>query len=90
MADVQARALVRVKAIGSSPRGQYVAFEEFGYQHGRTKPYSKIRIMNVWKSEYVDIPVQVIGKKRGEQLISVREKAKDLALDKLKKFNIAI
>lgn len=87
--QVQAKALVRVKAIGSSPRGQFVAFEEFGYKNGRKTPYSKIRVMNVWKNKYVDDPVQVIGVEEDDRLNQIREKAKDLASKKLKKFNIS-
>ncbi|MEE2670751.1 MAG: hypothetical protein VYA54_03530 [Bdellovibrionota bacterium] len=85
---VSAKTLVRINAIGASPRGQYVAFEEFGYKEGRKTPYSKIRVMNVWKNKYVEEPVQVIGTKKEEKLEEVRKKAKDLALRKFKKFNI--
>ncbi len=87
--QIEAKSLVRVKAIGSSPRGQFVAFEEFGYKNGRKTPYSKIRVMNVWKNKYVDKPVQVIGIIEEDRLNQVREKAKDLAVKKLKKFNIS-
>ncbi|MAZ50099.1 MAG: hypothetical protein CME65_16165 [Halobacteriovoraceae bacterium] len=86
--SVPAKTLVRINTIGASPRGQYVAFEEFGYKEGRKFPYSKIRVMNVWKNKYVDDPIQVIGKKEEENLHHVRKKAKDLALKKFKKFNI--
>lgn len=86
--SVPAKTLVRINTIGSSPRGQYVAFEEFGYKEGRKFPYSKIRVMNVWKNKYVDDPIQVIGKEEEENLHQVRKKAKDLALKKFKKFNI--
>lgn len=85
---VSAKTLVRINAIGASPRGQYVAFEEFGYKEGRKTPYSKIRVMNVWKNKYVEEPIQVIGTKKEENLEEVRKKAKDLALRKFKKFNI--
>ncbi len=85
---VSAKTLVRINAIGASPRGQYVAFEEFGYKEGRKTPYSKIRVMNVWKNKYVEEPIQVIGTKKEEKLEEVRKKAKDLALRKFKKFNI--
>jgi predicted secreted protein len=87
--QVQAKNLVRVKAIGASPRGQYVAFEEFGYKNGRKIPFSKIRVMNVWKNKYVDTPIQVIGAGEQERLNQVREKAKELATKKLQKFNIS-
>jgi predicted secreted protein len=88
--SVQASNLVRVKALGSSPRGQYVAFEEFGYKNGRKLPFSKIRIMNVWKNKYADKPVQVVGNTDGVNLNHVRIKAKSLAQKQLEKFNIVI
>lgn len=84
-----AKTLVRVNAIGSSPRGQYVAFEEFGYKEGRKFPFSKIRVMNVWKNKYMDESVIVIGKDKEDRLEVIRQKAKAQALKKLKKFNIS-
>ena len=84
----QAGPMVRVKALGSSPRGQYVAFEEFGYQDGKRIPYSKIRVRNMWKNRYEGKPVSVFGSKKSDQLNIVRDKAKGLAANKLKKFNI--
>lgn len=86
---VQSNPLVRIKAIGSSPRGQYVAFEEFGYKNGRKFPYSRIRVMNVWKNKYVDTPIYLIGTEKDDRLNSIRSKAKSLAVKKLKKFNIS-
>lgn len=86
---VPAKTLVRINAIGSSPRGQYVAFEEFGYKEGRKFPFSKIRVMNVWKNKYVEDAVQVIGKDESDRLQAIRQKAKAMADKKLKKFNIS-
>ena len=88
--SAHANNMVRVKALGSSPRGQFVAFEEFGYKNGRKIPFSKIRIMNMWKNKYADKPIQVLGKRKEINLEFVREKAKRLAIDRLKKFNITI
>jgi predicted secreted protein len=83
--------MVRVKAIGSSPKGQFVAFEEFGYKDGNRKvPFSKIRVMNMWKNKYVEKPVNIIGNSEKENLSNVRDRAKELAHQKLKKFNISI
>ena len=88
--QVQARNLVRVMAIGSSPRGQFVAFEEFGYQNGRKIPYSKIRVMNMWQNKYVTEAVFVIGDKDDDKLALVRVKAKSQAVTQFKQFNISI
>lgn len=87
---VQAKNLVRVKAIGSSPKGQYVAFEEFGYKNGRKTAFSKIRVMNMWKNKMMSSPIQVIGNSQKNKLQDIRIEAKDKASLHLKKYNIAI
>ncbi len=87
--SLYAKTIVRVKALGTSPKGQYVAFEEFGYKSlGKEVAFSRIRVMNMWKNRYVDRPIQVIGKDEKERLGEIRQKAKDLAIKKLKKYNI--
>jgi predicted secreted protein len=87
---VQAKNLVRVKAIGSSPKGQYVAFEEFGYKNGRKTAFSKIRVMNMWKNKMMSSPVQVIGNSQKNKLQDIRIEAKGKASLQFKKYNIAI
>lgn len=84
----QSGTMVRIKALGSSPRGQYVAFEEFGYLDGVKLPYSKIRIRNMWKNKEVEKPIEVIGRGQDARLNAIRQKAKDLAHKKFQKFNI--
>lgn len=86
--NTQARNFVRVMAIGSSPKGQFVAFEEFGYQNGKTLPFSKIRIMNMWKNKYITAPILVVANKEADDLRQVRSKAKTQAQSFLKKYNI--
>lgn len=83
-----AKNTVKIKTIGKSPKGQYVAFEEFGFKNNQKIPYSRIRVMNMWKNKYVDTPVDVVGTKEDAKLKDIRMKAKKLAQDKLKKFNI--
>lgn len=87
--ELWAKTLIRVSAIGSSPKGQFVAFEEFGYKDGERSPFSRIRIMNMWKSKFVDLPVQVIGSEKKDDLEQVRTRAKGLAAERFKKFNIS-
>ncbi len=87
--SVQARAFVRVKSIGASPRGQFVAIEEFGYKKNRELPFSRIRVMNVWKNKYIGDPIDVIGTQEGSELRKVREQAKKRAAEQFKKFNIS-
>jgi len=86
--QVFAKNMVRIKTIGSSPKGQYVAIEEFGFKNNQQVPYSRIRVMNMWKNKYVDQPVHVVGSKEDNNLKDIRIKAKKLAQDKLKRFNI--
>ena len=82
-------AMVKVKALGSFPRGQFVACEEYGHKNSNGHSFSKIRIMNVWKNSYVEDPIQIIGKKGDKELGLVRMKAKKIASKRLKKFNIS-
>lgn len=87
--------MIRVQALGSSPKGQYVAFEEFGYMDGLKAPFSQIRVKNVWKDRYVDQPIKVVDEGKEEKqedemaLEQVRAKAKSLAREKLKTYNIS-
>lgn len=81
--------LVKVKAIGKSPKGQFIAFEEFGFTHSDQKPFSKIRVMNMWKNKYVTKEVKVTGLEDETSLDQVRAKAKKLARKDLISFNIS-
>lgn len=85
-----ANTTVSVHPIGSSPKGQYVAFEEFGYLNNSKVPFSKIKIMNVWKQQYVGTEISVLSsKKRNLNLSQVRAKARKQATKHLKEFNIS-
>jgi predicted secreted protein len=46
-------------SLGSSPKGQFVAIEEYGLDAGRGIYFSRIKLMNVWKKEYVGPVVEV-------------------------------
>jgi predicted secreted protein len=76
--------------IGSSSKGQFVALEEYGYHPDRNVFYVQIKIMNVWKKEYVGTPTMVEVSAQGGriELARAREKAKLLAQEDLKKFNV--
>lgn len=82
-----AKDMIKVNAIGSSPKGQFVAFEEFGLMSGSKTSFSHIRVKNVWKNEYVDGPIKVTGDKDGLNI--VRAKAKQMAKKRLEEFNIS-
>lgn len=88
MGQVSAKSMVRIKTIGKSPKGQFVAFEEFGFKNNEKVPYSRIRVMNMWKNRDVTKPINVTGSSKMKDLKAVRLKAKKLAKDQLKKFNI--
>ena len=88
--EVLAKTMMRVSALGSSPKGQYVAFEEFGFLNNSKIPFSRIRVMNVWKNRYVGKEINVISDKKNQlELEQVRAKAKKLAAERLKQFNIS-
>jgi predicted secreted protein len=75
--------------IGSSAKGQFVAIEEYGFQPERNVFYVTIKIMNVWRKEYVGTPTQVeVPAGNRLELIRAREKAKVIAQEELKKYNV--
>jgi len=80
--------MIRIKAIGSSPRGQFVAFEEFGYMNNSKSPFARIRVKNVWQDKYVERSISVLADEDNKRLDQVRAKAIDLAKKQLEKFNI--
>lgn len=76
--------------LGVSPKGQYVALEEYGYKLENHAYYVSIRIMNVWKKEYVGTPVLVeLPAYRPDILQKARDKARILAEENLKRFQIS-
>ena len=87
--SLQANNMIKVKAIGSSPKGQFVAFEEFGYLNEDKAAFSLIRVKNVWKDHYVDKPIKVISKDGDMELDQVRAQAMKIAKERLKVFNIS-
>jgi len=79
-----------VDTIGSSPKGQYVAFETYGFKPEEKKFYSSIKIMNVWKKQYVGSIIEAeMPAFTKDSLSKVRAKARTLALENLKKFQIS-
>ena len=80
---------IRIKALGASPKGQYIAIEEFGYKRGKARAYSKIRVMNVWKNQYIGKPISVIATDEDDKLQDIRDKARNLASKRLLKYDIS-
>lgn len=80
-----------IDTLGASSKGQFVALEEYGYKPQSHSYYVRIKIMNVWKKEYVGKLVEVeLPAHRPVFLDKARARAKILATDELKQFGIAI
>jgi len=81
--------MVRIKAIGKSPRGQFVAFEEYGYESSNIKrPYSNIKIINMWKNQVMK---QYSNYSEVDSTLEeIREKSFTRGQKIFKEFNIAI
>jgi predicted secreted protein len=79
----------KIDTLGVSSKGQYVALEEYGYKADQHTYYVTIKFINVWKKEYVGSQIEVVSPAhRPDFLVKAREKAKILAHDQLKQFNI--
>lgn len=79
-----------IDTLGSSPKGQFVALEEYGYQSLNHTYYVKIKVMNVWRKKYVGKEIFVeLPAHRPDYLKRARQKAKMLAQDELSKFHIS-
>lgn len=78
-----------IDTLGISPKGQFVALEEYGHNSQKQTYYVTIKVMNVWKKEYVGKAIQVeMPAYQPTLLKKAREKAKFLAQEELKRFNI--
>lgn len=79
----------RIDSLGTSPKGQFVALEEYGYEAQNNSYFVSIRIMNVWKKEYVGKPIELkVPVSVNKDLQQTRQMAKELAQEVLKSFNI--
>jgi predicted secreted protein len=78
-----------IDTLGVSPKGQFVAIEEYGYKVQNHSYYVRIKIMNVWKKEYVGKSVEVeLPAHRPVFLEKARSRAKVLAFEELSRFKI--
>jgi predicted secreted protein len=79
-----------IDTLGVSPKGQFVALEEYGYKPQKHTYYVIIKVMNVWKKEYVGSPITVeLPAHRPHYLEKARGEAKALAQEQLTKFGIS-
>jgi len=78
-----------IDTLGASPKGQFVALEEYGLKSESKKYFVQIKIMNVWTKEYVGKEVIVEIPAMQANLVKARQKAKLMAQDQLSKFKIS-
>jgi predicted secreted protein len=79
-----------IDTLGSSPKGQFVALEEYGYKSHNHSYYVTIKVMNMWKKEFVGQPIKVeLKAHRPIYLQKAREKARVLAKEELTRFDIS-
>lgn len=79
----------KIDVVGISSKGQFVAIEEYGYRPGTHMYFVTIRVMNVWKKEYVGDKVQVeLPATRPYVLKKARLEARELAENTFKKYKI--
>jgi predicted secreted protein len=80
----------KIDTLGFSRAGQFVAFEEYGYNTHNHSYFVSIKIMNVWTEEYVGASFEVEEPALGpDHLAFARLRAKKLAAEELKKFKIS-
>lgn len=80
----------KIDTLGSSRAGQFVALEEYGYKENTHSYFVTVKILNVWTKKYVGTTVEVEEPaSKPINLTQAREKARKLASDDLKKYNIS-
>jgi predicted secreted protein len=78
-----------IDTLGSSSKGQFVALEEYGYEHQKHSYFVRINVINVWTSEYVGRSINVeLPALKSTDLQKARDRAKILAQDELNRFGI--
>lgn len=79
----------KIDVLGTSSKGQFVALEEYGYRPGTHMYFVIIRVMNVWKKEYVGDNIQIeLPATRPYILARARKEALELAQNTFKKYKI--
>lgn|SRR5690606_13800335 len=78
-----------VDVLGSSAKGQFVALEEYGYRQEKHSYFVTVKILNMWKEEYVGQPLVIeVPAHRPAELEKARARARHLAQETLQKYNI--
>lgn len=79
-----------IDTLGASPKGQFVALEEYGHRSETNAYFVSIKVMNVWKKEYVEENVEIeLPAHNSDHLEKARKKARKLAQEFLSKYKIS-
>jgi predicted secreted protein len=78
----------KLNFIGISKDGKYLAFEQYGVQDGSGFAYSNTYFIDVEKNEYAGKPVPMMIENESITLDSIRNKAGNFVVTKLKKLGI--
>lgn len=79
-----------IDVLGVSPKGQFVAVEEYGYRSQNHTYYVSVKVMNVWTKKYVGSKIEVVKPAHRPNFLEMaRSEAKNLASDQLKRYNIS-
>lgn len=80
----------KVDSLGTSPKGQFIALEEYGYRPGKKSFFVEIKILNLWKKQFVGEVIRVEAPAYSDRFLKEsRIKAKKLAEGQLKEFGIS-
>ncbi len=79
-----------IDTLGVSSKGQFVALEEYGYKAQSHTYYVTIKVMNVWKKEYVGQRIELeVPAHRPDYLAKARTRARLMAQDHLRRYGIS-
>lgn len=85
--QAEARTLVKVRSLGSSYKGKYIALEEYGHR-SENSSFTRIRILDVWEDKTL-LDLQLQGQSY-DDLDHIRLKNRLRARDKAYKYKIEI
>lgn len=80
----------KYRSIGKSPRGQYIAIEEYGFEKETGVPYSKVIIKNTWKQKTLKTQSTLKGDDHNSKLSTIRQSNINSSQELFKKYNIKI
>ena len=84
-ANAETHQFVGFHALGSSPRGRFVAIEEFGLDPKTKRPFSRIKVKNAWKRRKDKVISFYVAKSKDQDIDDVREENLRRARQILKK-----